>query len=177
MYPALYFMRDITRQHKQSASNKFDFLIFLIKGIFTNTRWHQRFEAGPMRQAARVSKSLAKRIRYMVLAGILLYRKSVFTRQYFLRRVTYLSLYLFATVAMLARIESSRRDGQSIEEDLKLLELISERARQVRKENLRLLPMRKERLSDDLMPFIIPEEQNATKVGILESNANPRQLA
>jgi acyl-CoA dehydrogenase family protein 9 len=86
MYPALYFIRDITRQHKQSASNKFDFLIFLIKGIFTKTRWHQKFEAGPMRKAAWVSKSLAKRIRYMVLAGILLYRKSVFTRQYFLRR-------------------------------------------------------------------------------------------
>jgi hypothetical protein len=95
----------------------------------------------------------------------------------FFAKVTYLSLYLFATVAMLARIDSSRRAGQIIEEDLKLLELISERARQVRKENFRLLPTRKERLNDDIMPFIIPEEHNATKVGLLESNANPRQLA
>jgi acyl-CoA dehydrogenase family protein 9 len=177
MYPSLYFMRDISKQHKQVASKKIDFLLFLIKGIFTKNRWHQSFEAGPMRQAAWVSKSLAKRIRYMILTGILLYRESVFTKQYFLRRVTYLSLYLFATVAMLARIEVSRRAGQSIEEDLKLLELISERARQVRKENFRLLPTREERLNDDIISFIIPEAYSATKIGSLESNANSRQLA
>ena len=169
MYPALYFMRDIMRQHKQMASKKFEFLIFIIKSIFLRTRWHVKFEVGPMRQAARVSKSLAARIRYMVLAGILLYREKVFTRQYFLRSITYLSLYLFATVAMLARIEASRRAGDDIEEDLKLLELFSERARQVGKENFRLLPTREERLNDEIMPFIIPEEQNATKVRLIES--------
>jgi hypothetical protein len=78
---------------------------------------------------------------------------------------------------MLARIEASRRAGNGIEEDLKLLDLISERARQVRKENFRLLPTREERLNDDIMPFIIPEECDATKIGLLDSNANPRQLA
>jgi hypothetical protein len=105
-----------------------------------------------------------------------LYRESVFTKQYFLRRVTYLILYLFATVAMLARIEVSRRAGLSIEEDLKLLELISEQARQVRKESFRLLLTREERLNDDIISFIIPEAYSGTKIGSLESNANSRQL-
>ena len=162
MYPALYFMRDIMRQHKQMGSKKFDFLIFIIKSIFRRTWWHVQFESGPMRQAARVSKSLAARIRYMVLSGFLLYREKIFTKQYYLRSITYLSLYLFATVAMLARIEGFRRAGRGIEEDLKLLELFSERARQIRKENFRLLPTCEERLNDDIMAFIIPEEQEAT---------------
>ncbi len=177
MYPALYFMRDIMRRHKQVASKKFDSLISIMKLIFLRTRWHVKFESGPMRQAARVSKSLATRIRYMVLAGFLLYREKVFTKQYYLRSITYLSLYLFATVAMLARIEGFRREGHDVEEDLKLLELISERARQVRKENFRLLPTREERLNDDIIPFIIPEECNSKKTGLLGSKANPRQLA
>ncbi len=177
MYPALYFMRDIMRRHKQVASKKFDSLIFIAKLIFLRTRWHVKFEPGPMRQAARVSKSLAARIRYMVFAGFLLYREKVFTKQYYLRSITYLSLYLFATVAMLARIEGFRQAGINIEEDLKLLELISERARQVGKENFRLLPTREERLNDDIMPFIIPEECDAKKTGLLGSKANPRQLA
>jgi hypothetical protein len=115
-----------------------------------------------MRQAARVSKSLAARVRYMVLFGFLLYREKIFTKQYYLRIITYLSLYLFATVAMLARIEGFRRAGHGIEEELKLLELFSERARQIRKENFWLSPTCEECLNDDIMAFIIPEEQDAT---------------
>jgi acyl-CoA dehydrogenase family protein 9 len=133
IYPALYFMRDISRQLAQMPSKKIAFLIFLIKGIFLRTKWHITFAAGSMQQATRIGKSLARRIRYMVLTGILLYRENVFARQYFLRRITYLSLYLFAIVAMLARIEASRLAGYRIEEDLKLLELFSEQARQVSK--------------------------------------------
>ncbi|MGD8263458.1 MAG: hypothetical protein PVG70_11185 [Desulfobacterales bacterium] len=130
----------------------------LIKSFFLGSRWHNTFAARPMQQAARASKSLARRIRYMVLFGILRYRENVFTRQYFLRRITYLSLYLFAIVSMLARIEAARRGGDCIEEDLKLLELFLEQARQV-KRNFRLLPSREECLNDDIMPLIIPEEQ------------------
>ena len=115
-----------------------------------------------MQQAARLSKSLARRIRYMVISGILLYRKKVFAKQYFLRRITYLSIYLYAIVAMLARIEASRRAGLRIEEDLKLLELFTEQARQVRKQNFRLLPSREECLNDEIMSFIIPEEKTST---------------
>ena len=158
IYPALYFMRDILRQNKKIASKKAVSLIFLLKAFFLRTRWDITFPAGPMQQAARISKSLARRIRYMVLFGILLHRDNVTTRQYFLRRVTYLSLYLFAIVAMLARIDASRRAGSRIEEDLKLLELFVEQARHVRR-NFRLLPSREECLNDDIMPFIIPEVQ------------------
>ena len=160
MYPALYFMRNISRQLEQMASKKIGFLIFLIKGIFLRTRWNITFGTEPMQQAARIGKSLARRIRYMVLTGMLLYRENVFAKQFFLRRITHLSLYLFAIVAMLARIEASRHVGDRIEEDLKLLELFSEQARQVSKKNFRLLPSREECLNDDIMTFIIPEEQN-----------------
>jgi len=83
----------------------------------------------------------------------------------------------FATVAMLARIEGFRRAGHGIEEDLKLLELFSERARKAARRNFRLLPTREERLNDEIMPFIIPGEQKATKVSLLESKVHPRQLA
>ena len=169
MYPALYFMRDISRQHQQMASNKIALLISFTRGILFPNRWHVRFEAGPLQQAARISKSLAIRIRYMVLAGILLYRKNIFARQYFLRKITYLSLYLFAMVAMLARIEASRQAGNDIEEELKLLEFFSEQARQIRKKNFRLLPTPEERLNDGIMRFIIPEEQPAAKVIMAES--------
>ena len=111
-----------------------------------------------MRQAASICKSLATRIRYMVLAGMLLYREGVFSKQYFLRRITRLSLYLFATVAILARIERLHRAGHGIEEDIKLLELFSEKARQAAKRNFRLFPTREERLNDEIMPFILPEK-------------------
>ena len=158
MYPALYFMRDISRMHKQMQLTKFAILIFLIKAIFYRTRWNTKFSEQQMRQAAQVSKSLAKRIRYMVLAGILLYREKVFTKQYLLRRITNLSVYLFAIVAMLARIESSRRSGHHIAEDLLVLESFTEQARQARKKYFRLIPSREENLNDDMMPLIIDEK-------------------
>jgi len=177
IYPALYFMRDISRRHQQVATKKNDLLIFFIKGFLLRNRWQVKFEAGPMRQAASISKSLATRIRYMVLAGMLLYRENVFSKQYLLRRITRLSLYLFAMVAMLARIESSRRAGRNVEEALKILELFSERARQVKKNTFRLLPTREERLNDETMPYIISEEQNATKVRSISSRVQSRRLA
>ena len=84
--------------------------------------------------------------------------KNFLENLYFLRRITHLSLYLFAMIAMLARIESSRRAGYSIDEDLKLLEIFSEQAKQVRKNSFRLMPTREDRLNDDMMSFIIPYE-------------------
>ena len=133
-------------------------LISVIKAILNRTRWRTKISERPMRQAARASKSLARRIRYVVLTGILMHREKVFVRQYFLLRITYLSVYLFAIVAMLARIESSRRAGYCIEEDLLVLELVTEQARQVRKKYFRLLPSREECLNDEIVPLIIPAE-------------------
>ena len=78
---------------------------------------------------------------------------------------------------MLARIESSRHAGRNVEEALKILELFSERARQVRKNTFRLLPTREERLNDETMPYIISEEQNATKVRSIGSRVQSRRLA
>ena len=93
----------------------------------------------------------------MDIAGILLYREKVFAKQYYLRSITNLSVYLYAIVAMLARIESSRCAGYHTEEDLLILKLFTEKARQVRKKYFRLLPSREESLNDDMIPLIIPE--------------------
>ena len=83
MYLSLYFMRDISRQEKQMQLTKNALLIFVIKAILNRTRWRTKISERPMRQAARASKSLARRIRYVVLTGILMYREKVFVRQYF----------------------------------------------------------------------------------------------
>jgi acyl-CoA dehydrogenase family protein 9 len=149
IYPALYVLKDISKKFDSRKSTLIDMLAFTLRAFFTPIRVGLTTKSAPMRQAARLVKSLTRRIRIMIFAGILLYRDKVIGKQFFLRRITHSSLYLYGLVAVLSRIEAARASGRDIEEDLQLLSIFTEKARQVNKLSFRLLPSREERLNDN----------------------------
>ena len=114
--------------------------------MFRSTTRNFKFSNKEMKRAARIAGSMAQSIRFIVIAGSLLYGKKVLQRQFFLRRITYLSLYCFGIISVLARIISVRSAGGSAAEDLKILAFFAEEARQYRKNNKDLFPYKKERL-------------------------------
>ncbi|MBW1752786.1 MAG: hypothetical protein JRJ46_06710 [Deltaproteobacteria bacterium] len=130
-------------------------MVFLLKEIFRGTIWNIRFSNKEMNRAAKVADSLAKSIRFNIIAGILLYGEKVLQKQFFLRRITYLSLYFLAILAMLARIESIRKGGGHVAEDLKLLAFFVEEARQYRRQNKRLFPYKKDLIHKQIYKEII----------------------
>jgi acyl-CoA dehydrogenase family protein 9 len=159
IYPALYVLKDLSKKFDNRKSALIDMLAFTLRTFFIPTRLGFTFKSAPMRQTARLIKILTRRIRIMIFAGVLLYKDKILNKQFFLRKITHLSLYLYGLVALLSRIEGTRASGQNIEEDLQLLSIFTEKARQVNKLSFRLLPSREERLNENLIDRIFRETQ------------------
>jgi acyl-CoA dehydrogenase family protein 9 len=155
IYPALFMMRNLRKHILNKYPGKISQMVFLLKEIFRGTIWNIRFSNKEMNRAAKVADSLAKSIRFNIIAGILLYGEKVLQKQFFLRRITYLSLYFLAILAMLARIESIRKGGGHVAEDLKLLAFFVEEARQYRRQNKRLFPYKKDLIHKQIYNEII----------------------
>ena len=110
-----------------------------------------------MNQALRFARSSARRMRLMILIGFLVYGESVARKEFFLRRVTTLSLYVYGIIAVLARLEAARKSGRSIKFELNVLAYFLEEARQTRKLNQRVFSTRQERLHRKITSEIVTE--------------------
>ena len=155
IYPALFLLRDLNKRLQVGASGRLPQLIALVKKIFSRIRWPIAFDEKIMNRAARFAKASARRMRLMILLGFLIYGKSVSRREFFLRRITTLSLYIYGIIAVLARLEAARKSGRPIDADLNLLAYFLEEARQVRKLNQRVFSSRQERLHRQITSAII----------------------
>jgi acyl-CoA dehydrogenase family protein 9 len=146
IYPALFMMRNLKKHLLSNHTGKISQMVFIIKEIFRGKVWKAKFGHKEMSQAAQVANAIAKSIRINIIAGFIFYGEKVLQRQFFLRRITFLSLYFFGILAMLARIESERKAAGRVAEDLKLLAFFVEEARQYRRENKRIFSYKKDLL-------------------------------
>jgi acyl-CoA dehydrogenase family protein 9 len=146
IYPALFVMRHLTKRMKTLYTGRLMQILFLIKGMRGANRWKITFDGRQMNRAVRFAKSNARRIRLLIHVGMLFYGKDIIQKEFFLRRITHLSLYLYGTLAMLARIKATRKTGDNISRDLQVLDYFVEEGRQSRKRSKRLFPTVLERL-------------------------------
>ena len=157
IYPALFVYRALGKRLQAEASGKFSQFILLVKESLRRTRWSFEFDEKTMKRAVRFAKSSARRIRMLILVGFLVHGRSITRREFFLRRITHLSIYFFAIIAVLARIEAGRKSGRSINADLDVLAYFLEEAHRARKCNMRLFSTRQERLQHKITDEIIKE--------------------
>ncbi|MGD8343901.1 MAG: acyl-CoA dehydrogenase family protein [Desulfobacterales bacterium] len=155
MYPAMFALRTLGKRIQAQASSKLSQLMTLVKTTFRRSSWPLAFKEQTMNRAARFARSSARRIRLMILAGFLIYGRSIPQKQFFLRRVTTLSLYLYGIIAMLAKIETARKCGRDISADLDVLAYFLAEARRARKRNRRLFAVRQEQLHHRIASEII----------------------
>ena len=144
IYPALYAMRQLGKQLQSTAGGKLSKLRFFVGGLLRRNAWPLRFDQAEMDRALRFAKSNARRIRFLLFVGLLMYGKKVFEREFFLRRITNLSLYMFGILAALARIDAERRAGRPVRADLNILTYFVEEARRIRRQDRGLRPNRLE---------------------------------
>jgi acyl-CoA dehydrogenase family protein 9 len=98
-----------------------------------------------MREAVKLAMVNARTIKRMLL-GILLYGKKVGEREFFLRRVTTLSLYTFGILSVLAKISKDLNAGVRNSSNLNLLRYLLEEAKVARCSSKRTLDTKKEKL-------------------------------
>jgi len=147
IYPALSLIRRITKQMQQEGGGWFSQVPFLVKGLFSRVKWPFRFEERVFKEASRLARSNAVAVRRMLFLGLLLFGKEISRKQFFLRRVTTLSVYAFGILSILSRLTAERKAGRIGEEELDLLRYFLEEAKEERKKNRRPFDSRKEKLS------------------------------
>jgi acyl-CoA dehydrogenase family protein 9 len=161
IYPALYAMRQLGKRLQSEKGSTLSKLRFFVKGLLRRNRWPLRFNQPHMDRALRFAKSNARRIRCLLFSGLLVYGKQVIQKEFFLRRVTHLSLYMFGILAVLARIDAKRRAGGTIREDLDILAYFIEDARRMRGQDRGLRRTRIERSHAAVVHGLISVEHRA----------------
>jgi len=104
----------------------------------------------------RLIRALARSICWMLHAGLLLHGKKVLDKEFFLRRVTTLSVYIYGILSVLARLEAARKAGKDVTGERRLLDYFLAEARQVRKVNCRVLSSRQESLHHKIFRDLTP---------------------
>ena len=155
IYPAMFVLRTLSKRIQSQTSGRLSQFIALVKEMFNRSSWPLVFNDKNMNRAARFARSSARRIRLMILAGFLIYGRSITPKQFFLRRITSLSLYLYGIIAVLAKVEAARKSGHAIAADLDILAYFLEEARQSRKLNRRLFSTRREKLHHKITSEIV----------------------
>ena len=155
IYPALFIWRTLSKRLQAEASGRMLQFIALAKKMFRRTRWPITFDEKIMNRALQFAKASARRMRLMILAGSLIYGESIIRKEFFLRRITTLSLYVYGIIAVLAKLEAARKSGRSINAELNILAYYLEEARQTRRLNQRVLSTRQERLHSKISAAIV----------------------
>ena len=163
IYPALFVLRHLDKHMRKIHPSAFSKLIFLIKGLFARVQWKLRFNNRIMNRAARLAKANARSIRWLLHAGLLVYGKRIQNNQFFLRRLTTLSLYLFGLISVLAKIDAAQRAGADVSEDLQVLGYLVEEARKARRDNKRLFRSRREALHRKILQSIVSRSSEPAK--------------
>jgi acyl-CoA dehydrogenase family protein 9 len=146
IYPALFLVRSLKKRLSATHAGKISQLAFLLKALCRRNIWHMKFRQKSMNRAAKVANALAKSIRLKIAMGLLFYGKKIFYKQFFLRRITYHSLYFFGILATMASIESNTKAGKGVSEELNVLDFFVEEAWQYRRRNKRLFKYKRERI-------------------------------
>ena len=155
IYPPLFVLRNLNKHMKAVHPSTSSRLLYLLKGLLGKADWKLRFHERVMNRAARLAKANGRSVRWLLHAGLLIYGKKIQNEQFFLRRITNLSLHLYGLVAVLAKIDGAKKMGRDISEDLRILSYFLEVARQSRKRDKRLFRSRKEALHKNVAKTII----------------------
>lgn len=148
IYPSLFALDRLGREiQSRKGLNRWVFFLRILLSSLMKTRWPIKFENGKMEEALNLAKSVAKKIQRMLLLGLLFYGKKVGERQFYLRRVSTLSLYLFGILSVLSRLSFEREKGKVNQQYFDLLAYFVEEAKEIRGQNREIFDTRKEKLT------------------------------
>ena len=138
IYPPLFALRKLAAL--QGAHGKgMSGILFLFREFFKQTHWPLHFDDPVMERASKVARTNAGSIRRMLCLGLLVYGRKVFRQEFFLRRITTLSLYMLGILSVLSRMEADRRIGRLDPGDIEMLRYFVAEAAEVRGRNRSIL--------------------------------------
>jgi acyl-CoA dehydrogenase family protein 9 len=163
IYPALYLIRVLGKKLKDSGRGRIGQAAYLIKESLRMPAIPSHFKNSIMKKAARTARRNTRAVRRMVHLGLLLHGKKIVGKEFFLRRVTYLSLDLFGLLAILAWIEKDKVNGVDIKEKLHLLDYYLYEVENSAAHNRRFFAHREESLHSKVFKDILARKGDEEK--------------
>ncbi|MCK8601897.1 acyl-CoA dehydrogenase family protein [Desulfoferrobacter suflitae] len=151
IYPALFMIRRITKDLKSAHASRTGRLFALIRAMFKSIQWPLKFPDRVMNKASKAARANAVLIRRMLILGIILYGEKVVGKQFFLRKISTLSLYLFGLLTILAKLRAESGTKAPAGEDLQLLNYFLLEAKKVRLQSMSLFDTKSEKLVGRIM--------------------------
>ncbi|MFC1839105.1 acyl-CoA dehydrogenase family protein [Thermodesulfobacteriota bacterium] len=113
IYPPLFLIRNMTKGPKLFGSRIMRLLraAFL---LFKRPSFKYRFNDPVLERAKRMALKKVKRLRFMILSGLMLYGKNITRQEFFLRRVTDLSVKILNLLGSAAFIKKAEDEGNDI---------------------------------------------------------------
>jgi len=120
IYPPLFLLRNLTKGSTRYGSQ----WVCIIKSafkLFKKLSMDRKYRNPVLEKARKEAFQRIRRVRFMLLAGLIYYGKNVLKREFFLRRVTDLSVQVFLLLSSIAFIDKVRQEGGDIGQYLKFL--------------------------------------------------------
>lgn len=152
IYPALSGMRNLGKQVQAVAGTTWlSRSIFLFKQFLRRVEWPLSNADRTIKKASKTARANANTLRRLLILSLLFHGKSTSEKQFLLRRITTLSLYLFGILAILTKRQNSLKGGLLGEGERELFQWFLEEARAERKSNRTWLDSRRQRLIKPLV--------------------------
>jgi acyl-CoA dehydrogenase family protein 9 len=127
MYPGLYLLRELGKRLKgMGRASQF---WYLVKHAYSSPGINLNYSYPVMGSAAGVASELSRSVRKLVHMGLLKYGGYIVSREFFLRRITNLSMACYSLLTTLAALDNAQKSGQDISDRLNLLEYLTQEAR------------------------------------------------
>ena len=123
IYPPLFLLRSMTKGSKRYGSH----WVRIIKSVFKLLKkltMNRRYHNPVLEKARKRAFRRIRKVRFMLLAGMIYYGGSVLKREFYLRRVTDLSVQAFILISSIAFIDKTRQEGNDINEYLEYLNFL-----------------------------------------------------
>jgi acyl-CoA dehydrogenase family member 9 len=147
VYPTLFLLGRLKKELRlHKGFSRWSFILKAFVSSFAAMPWRINDGGEIVQEAVRLVKANARTLRRMLLLGIIFHGEKVVEMEFFLRRVTMLSLYAFGVLSVLAKISGDMKSGVSNSGDLNLLRYFLEEAKEARCKNTSIFDTEKEKL-------------------------------
>jgi acyl-CoA dehydrogenase family protein 9 len=121
IYPPLFLARGITRGVKFPGGGLFRLIGSVFK-LFKRPSMKRKLDDPVLDKARREAFRRVRRIRYMLVAGLFLYGKNITRREFYLRRITHMSIQAFNLISAISFIEKNKKEGVDVSQYIGYLE-------------------------------------------------------
>lgn len=154
IYPAIHLLRRAGRSMRD-AGGAWGKLWPVVRGIIGPTGFGVNSHDRDVRKAARFCRRAVRAVRKLLFAGLMSRGRKVFEEQFFLRRISMLSLSCFGILSLIRRFEIKSTGYAPSEDERAILHYALEEAEEVLRQNGGLIPSRLEKHHEEMMRQLV----------------------